>query len=82
MDGHFLETAMALLSVNDASKVAGVSKSLVYELCRSGQLIHYRVGQKGKRGKVLVDTDDLRLFLKTCRVVEERIEEQPLKHLK
>jgi excisionase family DNA binding protein len=73
---------MPLLNVHEAAKQSGVSKSLIYELCRSGLLIHYRVGGKGKRGRVLIDTDDLSEYLGSCKVEEERIAEEPLRHIK
>ena len=59
----------------------GVSDSLVYEWCSQGLLPHYRVGRKGRRGKLLIDEKDLEAFLAGCRQ-EARPQVPPLKHIR
>jgi len=46
----------------------GVSPSLVYAWCEEQLLPHYRMGGKGKRGKILVEEFALDAFLQTCKV--------------
>ena len=72
---------MKLLSVKEAAEVASVCSSLVYGWCSEQLLIHYRFGAKGKRGKVMVDEEDLEAFLASCRC-EARPEVPPLKHIR
>ena len=62
---------MAKLSPKQAAKRAGVSLSLVYQLCAKRRLKHYRVGGEGRRGKLLIDEDELDRFLESCRVADD-----------
>lgn len=57
-----------LLSPAEAAEHAGVSQSLIYQLCDERRLTHYRVGGKGKRGKILIDPADLQRFLEEQKV--------------
>ena len=62
---------MSLLSVREAARHAGVSESLIYQLCDERRLPHYRPGGKGKRGKILIDPRDLDAFMASCRIAAE-----------
>lgn len=57
-----------LLTPAQAAEAAGVSSSLIYQLCDERRLAHYRVGGRGKRGKILIDHRDLERFLEEHRV--------------
>ena len=45
-----------------------LSISLIYQLCEEKRLTHYRIGGKGKRGKLLLDPADIERFLAEQRV--------------
>lgn len=78
----FLETAMALVPVNAICKQWQVSKALVYLWISERRFPHYRVGGRGKRGKVLIEEDEFKSFLATCRVDEgELAEDGELRHI-
>jgi excisionase family DNA binding protein len=59
------------LSVADAASVAGVSRNLVYAWCAERRLPHYRLGGRGRRGRILIDAADLEVFLQTLKVQAE-----------
>lgn len=67
-----------LLTVRQASNKTGISLSLLYTLCSEGRLPHYRIGAGGRRGKVMIDEEDLHVFLTICRVMA--IPVQPSSH--
>lgn len=52
-----------MLSVRQAAARAGVCPSLVYGWVASGELPHFRLGAKGRRGKVAIAEADLDAFL-------------------
>jgi excisionase family DNA binding protein len=56
------------LTPKEAAELVGCSESLIYQLCDERRLLHYRVGGKGRRGKILIAEADLDAFLATCRV--------------
>src|SRR5687767_3421485 len=56
------------LTVKEAGEIAGVSPALVYQWCQEQRLPHYRFGTEGRRGKILIDPDDLEAFMRQCRV--------------
>jgi excisionase family DNA binding protein len=56
------------LTPKQAAERAGVSLSLIYQLCEERRLTHYRIGGRGKRGKILIAPDDLDAFLESLRV--------------
>lgn len=60
-----------LLTVKQAAERALVSESLVYQWVSERRLAHYRLGGKGKRGKIGIDPRDLDAFLATLRVEGE-----------
>ena len=71
------------MSVKQAAERIGVSDSLVYEWCSAGRLVHFRLGRKGKRGKVLIDEKDLEAFLAACRQESRpQISIPPLEHIR
>ena len=57
-----------LLTVSQVAERAGVSGGLVRAWVRGGELPHYRLGKRGKRGRIAIDTVDLELFLRSRRV--------------
>jgi excisionase family DNA binding protein len=56
------------LTPKEAAERAGVSVSMIYQWCNERLLPHYRVGGRGRRGKILVEERDLEVFLASCRV--------------
>jgi excisionase family DNA binding protein len=70
------------LSVTEAADRAGVSESLVYRWCDEGRLAHYRLGSRGRRGKIVILATDLDAFLESCRVTDAAGEDGPLKHIR
>lgn len=69
-----------MLTVRKAAELAGVSMSLIYQLCREGALEHSRVGCPGKRGRVLIDPESLRSYLDGCR--QRPLAPVPLRHIR
>ncbi|MCI0457182.1 MAG: helix-turn-helix domain-containing protein [Gemmataceae bacterium] len=61
-------TGKKRLTPKEAGEYAGVSPALIYQLCEERRLAHYRVGGKGKRGKILIDPEDLDRFFEQHRV--------------
>jgi excisionase family DNA binding protein len=57
-----------LLTVADAAERAGVSISLVYQWVDERRLAHFRVGGRGKRGKILISPRDLDGFMDSLKV--------------
>ena len=72
------------MTVKAAADRIGVSDSLIYEWCSAGQLVHFRFGRKGRRGKLLIDEKDLDAFLAACRheARPDTAPPPPLKHIK
>jgi excisionase family DNA binding protein len=56
------------LTPKEAADQAGVSISMIYQLCDERRLTHYRVGGRGRRGKILVDPADLEALMQTLKV--------------
>jgi excisionase family DNA binding protein len=56
------------LTPKEAAERAGVSVSMIYQWCNERVLPHYRVGGRGRRGKILVEESDLEAYLRSCRV--------------
>jgi len=51
----------------------GISPSLVYSLCEGKQLAHHRIGQRGRRGKIIITEANVVEFLARTKVeAEER----------
>lgn len=57
-----------LMTPKEAADRIGVSPSLVYQWIDEQRLAHYRFGGEGRRGRILIDPDDLIHFMQTCRV--------------
>lgn len=70
------------LTPKEAAEHARISLALIYQLCDERRLPHYRVGGRGKRGKILINPDDLDTFLETCKVTEPPDEDGPLTHIR
>lgn len=56
------------MTVKQAASRLEVSLSLAYRLIEQKQLSHRRVGQDGRRGKIVVTEDDLRAFMEKVKV--------------
>lgn len=57
-----------MLTVKQAAEKLRVSPSLVYSWCEDRILPHYRMGGKGKRGKILIEETALDALLQSHRV--------------
>jgi excisionase family DNA binding protein len=57
-----------VLTVNEAAARLGVSVSLIYLWIDERRLPHYRLGGKGKRGKIGILPRDLDDFIASLRV--------------
>ena len=47
------------MTVAEAAKHARVCESIIRQWVSSGLLPHYRLGAKGRRGKIMIEVDDL-----------------------
>ena len=56
-----------MLTVRQAAERAGVCSSIVYGWVASGELPHFRLGAKGRRGKVAIAEADLDAFVQARR---------------
>lgn len=65
------------LTPREAADRLRISRSLIYEACADGSLAHYRVGRKGRRGKILIDPSDLDVWFTASRVGGQRLPAQP-----
>jgi excisionase family DNA binding protein len=75
---------MARITVSEAADRAGVSVSLVYQWCAERRLPHFRLGRCGRRGKLLIEQDDLDVFLESSRVeaTQEETQVDDLHHIR
>ena len=70
------------MTVTDASKRIGISRSKLYQLATDRKIAHYRVG-----GKLIFNEDDIVAFLAGCRIPTSPTEMAPqlprlkLKHI-
>jgi excisionase family DNA binding protein len=60
-----------MLTVAEAAKRATVSEGLIRQWVREGTLPHFRLGAKGKRGKILIQTEDLDGVLANFKVAKK-----------
>ena len=58
---------MSRLTVKEASRLAKVSPSLIYQWIREKRLACFRMGGLGKRGRILIDPADLDVVIRECR---------------
>jgi excisionase family DNA binding protein len=56
------------LTVKEAAALAPTSPSLVYQWVAERRFPVYRIGAKGKRGKIVIDEPAFRTFLETLKV--------------
>jgi excisionase family DNA binding protein len=56
------------LTPQQAAKKTGVSVSLIYLWCSEKRLLHYRLGAKGKRGRILIEEMELEKLVETQKV--------------
>jgi excisionase family DNA binding protein len=71
------------LTPKQAAEKAVVSVSLIYQLCKDGVLVHYRLGRPGKRGRIRIEESDLEAFLETCKKEGEQLSAPiALKHIR
>jgi hypothetical protein len=61
-----------LLTVAEAADKASVCSTIVYGWVGSGDLPHYRLGAKGRRGKIAIAEGDLHAFLQARKVTGRR----------
>jgi excisionase family DNA binding protein len=57
-----------MLTVKQVAERLRISASLVYSWCEDQLLPHYRMGGKGKRGKILIEEAVLDAFLQSRKV--------------
>lgn len=78
-----------MYTVKQLAALAGVSASLIYGWCETGQLPHVRLGAAGRRGKIMIAEADWVAFLAARRVeglvprpVTRAGAPRPFKHVK
>lgn len=76
-----MKANLSRLTVRQAAEHAGTSPSLVYLWCAERRLPHLRTGRAGRRGKILIDQEDLDTFLDSLRVESEEVMEPELRHI-
>lgn len=59
------------MTIKEFAERAEISKSLAYRLIEEGRVPHRRIGQKGRRGKIIVLDEDYRKFMESVKVVKE-----------
>ena len=55
------------MTVKQAAERLEVSKSLVYRLVEEKRLSCIRIGQRGRRGKIVIREADIEAFLQECQ---------------
>ncbi len=70
-----------LLTVKAAAARAGISPSLVYELCRLGVIRHSRFGRPGKRGCIRITEEAVDEYIASCQRSEAVTDDGPLRHI-
>jgi excisionase family DNA binding protein len=58
-----------MLTVKEAAASKGLSTQLIYLWCEERRLPHYRLGGRGRRGRILIDPGDFDAFLATLKVM-------------
>jgi hypothetical protein len=62
-----------VLDVKKAALHATVSEALIRLWVKEGTLPHYRFGGKGKRGKILIEVEDLDHVMATFKVGSSKL---------
>jgi excisionase family DNA binding protein len=57
-----------MLSPKQAAERAAVSRQLLYLWCAERRFAYLRVGGRGRRGRILIDSADLDAFLATLKI--------------
>jgi len=72
-----------MLTVKQVAARLRISPSLVYSWCEDQLLPHYRMGGKGKRGKILIEEAVLDAFLQSRKVESRPVDASSLglKHI-
>jgi excisionase family DNA binding protein len=72
-----------MLTVKQVAARLRISASLVYGWCEDHLLPHYRMGGKGKRGKILIEEVVLEAFLQSRKVEGKPVDSSSLglKHI-
>jgi len=72
-----------MLTVKQVAERLRISASLVYSWCEDQILPHYRMGGKGKRGKILIEEAALDAFLQSRKVESKPVDASSLglKHI-
>jgi excisionase family DNA binding protein len=70
------------LTPKQAAERAGVSLSLIYVWIGEKRLPHLRVGAQGKRGRILIEAEDLDQFLASLRVEGDGGDAEKLMHIR
>ena len=72
-----------MLTVKQVAAQLRISDSLVYSWCEDQLLPHYRMGGKGKRGKILIEEAALDAFLQSRKVEGKPVDASSLglKHI-
>jgi excisionase family DNA binding protein len=72
-----------MLTVKQVAERLRISASLVYSWCEDRILPHYRMGGKGKRGKILIEEAALDAFLQSRKVEDKPVDASSLglKHI-
>jgi excisionase family DNA binding protein len=56
------------MTVKTFAEKAEISLSLAYALISEGSVPHRRIGQRGRRGKIIIREEDLQAFLEKTKV--------------
>lgn len=70
------------LTIKQAAQHAHVCISMVRGWIRDRLLTHHRRGSRGRRGKILIDSDDLDQLLASMKVEGRESSPAPLKSVK
>ncbi len=72
-----------MLTVKQVAERLRISGSLVYSWCEDHLLPHYRMGGKGRRGKILIEEAALNAFLQSRKVEAKPVDAASLglKHI-
>jgi excisionase family DNA binding protein len=73
---------MKLLTPKQVAQLYPLSVSLLYQLCDEKRIPHYRIGGRGKKGKILLAAEDIEIFLESQKVHVDEEDEGGLQHLR